>query len=129
MAHHSNMANSSAWTPAKNPSSVSVEATFDEAKLIKRISTEGWPCSEALEYVTSYTLMFLPGMNHSWRYITDTSGNPRLFEGNVDNYTTKTNTLEKAVRAFGIRLIPKGFVGATALRWDVFEEMREFKSS
>ena len=119
---HSKIGRPLGWTPKTNPSKEFVEVKFDDAKQVKYVMTQGCEGGSSLEYVTSYTLKYLPIKNSRWQDFTDESGQPKVFDGNCDNETIKPNVLDEAVRTYGIRLYPRGFVGCIALRWGVFED-------
>ena len=67
--------------------------------------------------MTSFRLEYSESGDPDWSDVTDGSGLPAMFDGNVDSTSLKENTFISAVIASFMRIYPLTHRNAAALRW------------
>lgn len=89
------------WRPVIDSPNEYVLFDFLELRNITGIKTKGGEYG----WVIAYTILYSKDMI-LWNTILNKDGTPKLFLGNVDSYTVKTNTFKLPINARAMKIIP-----------------------
>ena len=120
-----------AWCPKSNASFESLDVDLQTDRTVRFITTKG--CDGREWFVRSYRLKYatqddVTGDVINFRDVTDEQDCPKVFEGNTDNTGRVQHSLGK-LKARYVKIIPMEFEERRALRWELYAECRQAKSS
>ncbi|KAM4592465.1 lactadherin-like isoform 1-T1 [Odontesthes bonariensis] len=95
-----------AWSPANNNCSEWIQVDLQKTKRLTGIITQGAKDFGVLQFVSEFKVAY-SNDGESWRIVKDEStGNDKLFQGNIDNNTHKKNLFEPPFYARYVKVIP-----------------------
>ncbi|XP_072237037.1 lactadherin-like isoform X2 [Leuresthes tenuis] len=95
-----------AWSPANNNRSEWIQVDLQKTKRLTGIITQGAKDFGVVQFVSEFKVAY-SNDGESWRIVKDEStGNDKLFQGNIDNNTHKKNLFEPPFYARYIKVIP-----------------------
>ncbi|XP_031558985.1 hemocytin-like [Actinia tenebrosa] len=111
------------WSPPANKNLIEnswIQVDFLQPTIVTHIGTQGR--ADLNEYVTKYAVQFGFDVHNLIDF-----ENGKIFDGNIDQNTVKTNFLEIPIITRYIRVIPKEFYGHVTMRWELYGCVADFQ--
>lgn len=99
--HHLKLDDHSAWQPLTNSPMEFVEFDFLEPRNLTGLVTKGGPDG----WVTGFKVQYSPN-GKDWNPVVDELGNEKVFLGNFDNDSPRTNEFDLPISAQVLKIIP-----------------------